>query len=268
MKVIVINLDRSPDRLLEFQAEATRCRLEFERLPGIDGSRLSPAQIQSLTDPHFRFQPVGPGELGVFSSHRLAWRQAAGGSDRWTAVLEDDARLAEDILPALSAIENASPRVGLVRLETTLRRVVMNVDPDVPARGHAIYRMWSWHGGTAGYVIRDECAARLLEATQRMSDPLDQLLFNPLSPLFGIVKPYQLVPAVVVQAAIRDRKTAGAAAASTTGRKPEVNDHRAVGTRHGLKVDAYRLGLKFFERIKRELDKRTAGRSYRYVPFA
>jgi glycosyl transferase, family 25 len=268
MRAFVINLDRSPDRLAAFQEEASRCGFAFERLSGVDGRRLSPLEVDSLTNPRFRFQPVGPGELGVFASHRVAWRRATEKPDRWTAILEDDARLADDIVRVLSEIEKADPDVGIIRIETTMRRVIMDINPEVSLGNHAAYRMWSWHGGTAGYVIRDECAASLLAATERVSDPLDQLLFNPLSPLFGSLKPYQLVPAVVIQAAALDKETAGAAGTSTTGRKFETGNRRAFGVRHGARIDSYRLGLKLIERIKREFDKRAPGRSYRFVPFA
>ena len=41
MRVLVINLDRSPERLDAFGAEAARCGLAFERLPAVDGQLLA-----------------------------------------------------------------------------------------------------------------------------------------------------------------------------------------------------------------------------------
>ena len=109
MRVLLINLDRSPERLAEFQAEAARCGLAFERLPAVDGRTLTEAEIAALVDPKFRFQPMGPGEIGIFLSHREAWRIAAAGPDRWTAVMEDDVRLADDVPALLAAIEEIDP---------------------------------------------------------------------------------------------------------------------------------------------------------------
>ena len=187
MRVLLINLERSPERLAEFTAEAERAGLAFERLPAVDGRALAKDELAALIDPHFRFQPMGPGEAGVFLSHREAWRIAAKGPDRWTAVMEDDARLADDLPALLAAIEEIDPDAGIVRLETTLRKVVLDDESVALVPGRALHRMRSWHGGTAAYAIHHNAAADLIARSERMSDPLDQWLFNPLSPVFGMV---------------------------------------------------------------------------------
>jgi glycosyl transferase family 25 len=265
MRVLAINLDRSPDRLAEFRAEAARCDLAFERLPAVDGRALPGADLAGLIDPAFRFQPVGRGEVGIFLSHRQAWRIAAAGPDRWTAVMEDDVRLADDIPALLAAIEEIDPDAGIIRLETTQRRVLID-DEAVPLTpGRALHRMRSWHGGTAAYAIHHNCAADLLARSERISDPLDQWLFNPLSPVSATLTIGQVVPGAAVQAALRDKENAGAAAASTSGRK---SAGPALHSRHGLAIDARRLALKLAERVKRLTDRCRRGRSYRFIPFA
>ncbi len=267
MRVLLINLDRSPERLAEFHAEAAHCGLAFERLPAVDGRTLKEAEIAALVDPKFRFQPMGPGEIGIFLSHREAWRIAAAGPDRWTAVMEDDVRLADDVPALLAAIEEIDPDAGIVRLETALRRVLIDDDPVALSPGRALHPMRSWHSGTAAYAIHHNCAADLLARAERISDPLDQWLFNPLSPLFATLKVGQVVPGAAVQAALRDAATAGAAAVSTSGRRA---GERAplLRIRHGLAIDARRLALKVLERGKRLVDSRRHGRSYRFIPFA
>ncbi len=264
MRVLVINLDRSPERLDEFTEEAARCGLAFERLPAVDGRALADSDIASLVDPDFRFQPVGRGEIGIFLSHRQAWRIAAGGPDRWTAIMEDDVRLSDDVAALLSAIEEIDPDAGIVRLETTLRRVVLDTDAVALAPGRSLHRMRSWHGGMAAYAIHHNCAQDLLARSQRFSDPVDQWLFNPLSPVFDTLTIGQVVPGAAVQAALIDKATAGAAAASTSGR---MRAGGGLATRHGLATDTRRLAMKLVERAKRLADRCRRGRSYRFVPF-
>lgn len=264
MRTLLINLDRSPERLAEFRAEADRCGLAFERLPAVDGARLDAGAVSALIDPQFRFQPVGRGEIGIFLSHREAWRIAAGGPDRWTTVMEDDVRLADDVPALLAAIEEIDPDAGIIRLETTLRRVLVDDEAVALVRGRALHRMRSWHGGTAAYAIHHNTAADLLARSARISDPLDQWLFNPLSPVFGTVAVSQVVPGAAVQAALIDASGAGAAAASTSGRKTAS---ASFHIRHGVAVDARRLALKLVERAKRLADRGRRGRSYRFIPF-
>ncbi len=267
MRVLLINLDRSPERLAEFDAEAARCGLAFTRLPAVDGRLLSDAQLSALVDPDFRFQPMGRGEVGIFLSHREAWRIAAAGPDRWTAVMEDDVRLADDVPALLAAIEEIDPDAGIIRLETMQRRVVLDDDAVALTPRRALHRMRSWHGGMAAYAIHHNTAADLLARTERVSDPLDQWLFNPLSPVFDTLTIGQVVPGAAVQAALLDRANAGAAATSTSGRHT-AGAGSLFATRHGLAIDIRRLALKLAERAKRLADRCRRGRSYRFIPFA
>ena len=264
MRTLVINLDRSPDRLAEFQAEAARCHLAFERLRAVDGKLLTEEELAARIDPHFHFQPLGRGEVAIFLSHREAWRIAAAGPDRWTAVMEDDARLADDVPALLAAIEEIDPDAGIVRMETTLRRVLFDADNVALVPGRALHRMRSWHGGTAAYVIHRNCAGDLIERTERISDPLDQFLFNPMSPASRRLTIGQVAPGAAVQAALLDEHSAGGAAASTSGRKTAA---AGLHSRHGLAIDARRLALKLLERAKRLADRCRPGRLYRHIPF-
>lgn len=263
MRVLAINLDRSPDRLAEFSAEAARCGLAFERLSAVDGAKLDSGTLGAVVDPHFRFQPMGRGEVAIFLSHREAWRIAAAGSDPWTAVMEDDVRLADDIAAVLAAIEEIDPDAGIVRMETTLRRVVLDEEAVRLTPARAIHRLRSWHGGTAAYAIHRNCAKELLARSERFADPVDQWLFNPLSPIFEAAHTSQLFPGAAVQAALIDARSVSPVAISTSGRKPG----KVFGLRHGVAIDSRRLAMKFMERAKRLADRLRPGRRYQFIPF-
>ena len=201
MRVLLINLDRSPERLAEFRAEAARCGLVFERLPAVDGGWRTPSR--GAVDP-ISFPPVGRGGSPSFSAtaRRGTSPPTAGPLD---GGMEDDVRLADDINDVLAAIEEMDPDAGIIRIETTLSRVVID-DEAVPlVPGRAMHRMRSWHGGAAGYAIHRDCARALLARAERISGPLDQWLFHPLSPVFATLRISQVVPGAAVQAAILDR---------------------------------------------------------------
>ena len=266
MRALVINLDRSPDRLAAFEAEAARCGLVFTRMAAVDGAKLSAKDVAAVRSPRFRFQPAGPGEVATFMSHRAAWRMAADGPGEWTAIFEDDVRLADDIAAVLTAIDTRGPDGDIIRLETTLRRVVIDEAgwPLMPGRG--LHRVWSWHGGMAGYVVNRDGAARLLTMTEAIADPVDQVVFNPLSPVFRRLNIQQVVPGAVVQEHIIEPDAEGAGAVSTVGRHETGAPRR--GARHGILVELRRLGLKVVERSLRAYDRRLPGRTYRLIPFA
>ncbi len=143
-------------------------------------------------------------------------------------------------------------------------KVVLDEESVALTPGRALHRMLSWHGGMAAYAIHRNCAQDLLTRSERFSDPVDQWLFNPLSPVFGTLTIGQVVPGAAVQAALLDAQNAGAAAASTSGRRAAS---AGLHFRHGLATDARRLALKLMERAKRLADRCRPGRSYRFIPF-
>ncbi len=266
MRVVVINLERSPGRLAEFAAEAERCGLPFDRLAAVDGKAFSEQEVAALAGAQFLFHPIKTGLAANYLSHRRAWQAAADGSDRWMAVFEDDVRLADDVGDVLAAIEARNPEAGIIRLETTLRQVVIDVAglPLVP--GRTLHRMRSWHGGVAGYVIHRDSARALVAYGDRPAAAADQVLFHPLSPLFASLRVHQVIPAVAVQASILD--PAGTSAAAVTTVWDQEGRGQGAPARHPSLVDLRWLGIKGLERVRRAYDRRLPGRLYRFVPFA
>ncbi|MBR1608613.1 MAG: glycosyltransferase family 25 protein [Kiritimatiellae bacterium] len=103
MKIYVINLDRSPERLAETKRQLDAAGLPFERFPAVDGRALSPAERREACPPlRFwlanGFRSVLPGEIGCALSHRGVWERIADGPGDVAAVFEDDAVLDADAL--------------------------------------------------------------------------------------------------------------------------------------------------------------------------
>jgi glycosyl transferase family 25 len=67
-------------------------------------------------------------------------------------------------------------------------------------KGRTLAPLLSRHTGTGGYIISRRLAARLAAMTQKITLPVDHLLFNPNnSPVFAWIKPWQLLPAILDQ---------------------------------------------------------------------
>ncbi len=86
MKVYLINLDRSPDRLNFFQSQADRLGLPFERISAVDGRRLTAEELRDAVSASYEFQPVNAGEIGLFQSHKRAWEKLIDSGEPHAAV--------------------------------------------------------------------------------------------------------------------------------------------------------------------------------------
>ena len=83
--IAILNLDRSPDRLLETEAQFAACRMPRFRVPGIEGARLPrPAVVSLGGDPSRR------GTLGCFLAHAAAWEMMLADGLSHCLIVEDD----------------------------------------------------------------------------------------------------------------------------------------------------------------------------------
>jgi glycosyl transferase family 25 len=95
-KIYYINLDRSAERRDRIENELDRYGLLAERIPAVDGSQLTDAELFRHYDPNKNsseyFAPLKKSEIACFLSHRKVLRQfVEGGDSDFALVLEDDA---------------------------------------------------------------------------------------------------------------------------------------------------------------------------------
>ncbi len=259
----LINLDRSPSRLNFFTAQAARAGLTFERIAGVDGRSLDPAQLEAAIAPRYAFQPINPGEIGLFMSHRLAWQRLVDSGEAHAAVFEDDAVLSRCIARVLSGIAAQAPAADVIKLETTRRRLVLRAPAAMADVDHALRPLCSWHGGTAGYVVSQAGAQRLLQLTWPLADPVDQVMFNPLSRVSASLVLLQVCPAVCIQKSILEQGQVDGDFRTTIGRTSSTGRL----WRHGPLIDLRRAWLKQRERLRRARLARLPGHEQRVVEF-
>lgn len=244
MKTYLINLDRSPDRLEFFRDQAKQVGLAFERVPAIDGRSLPDATWRSIVDGRFEFQPINVYEVAVFLSHKAIWERMIRDGIGMAAIFEDDAILAPQISQSFRCIESTKLSFDVIKLETTLRSVVLNEAHVSLASGETLHQLKSWHGGTAGYVISLQGAEKLSKATNLISDQIDQAMFNPLSRISSKLKILQCKPALCIQKELQHRGEP-TTFASTIERK----NTRGKLFRHGPMIDLRRLLKKLQQKM-------------------
>lgn len=263
MKVYLINLDRSPDRLNFFQSQADRLGLPFERISAVDGRRLTAEELRDAVSVSYEFQPVNAGEIGLFQSHKRAWEKLIDSGEPHAAVFEDDALMSASIVKAFQAIDCEHPVFDVIKLETTLRRTVCSRQGFSFSSGHRLQKLLSWHGGTAGYVISRDCAGRLLELKHKVSDPIDQVMFNPMSKVSRQLNLQQLNPAVCIQQDILQSSEA-----ARFGTTIDRNVSRRGLFRHGPLIDLRRFLKKMQERSRRNRLSADPANVCDMIPFA
>ncbi len=106
-EVLLINLDRSPDRLAAAQRHFNAVGLPFIRVAGVDASRedLSgcPIDRRSFERIHGRVR-IRPGEIGCYQSHLKALRAFVSSGKEFGLILEDDAQPEPHLLQSLATL--------------------------------------------------------------------------------------------------------------------------------------------------------------------
>jgi glycosyl transferase, family 25 len=184
MRIFLINLDRSADRLAHMRAQLNG--MSVERISAIDGSN-DPPTTKGIT----RF------ELACLESHKIAWRKFLNSPERHACFLEDDLH----IWPGFAALIGGDAWIPKdahsVKLDTYLQKIEIG-ERRAALGGREVARLYSRHQSSAAYILTREGAARYLELTADASLPADYALF-PVNPRRLGLCIYQLSPAVAIQ---------------------------------------------------------------------
>jgi glycosyl transferase, family 25 len=123
MKVFLINLDRSPDRLAHMQVQARVAGIEFERVPGIDGRTM----VEPFLGNTFASY-MSPGERGCYASHLLCCQKIIEEGLPYAMILEDDAVLEERTTEIIvNAVKIAPKNWDFIHLSGITRHATQTV---------------------------------------------------------------------------------------------------------------------------------------------
>ncbi|WP_173932163.1 glycosyltransferase family 25 protein [Chelativorans sp. Marseille-P2723] len=173
--VLVINLDRSPDRWDGLSARAAELRIVPERVAAMDGNALQPHERKELDVRKFQLwhgrRPMG-GEYGCYMSHLRALRRVAEAEWPFAVILEDDADFLPDFAARVEACTRLSPQPDIVKLYNhRTKGFIHKVRTDVgDSVGRCIHGPM---GSSMGYLVSLEGARKLLARTLPMFLPFD-----------------------------------------------------------------------------------------------
>lgn len=190
MKCLVINLDRSPERLAFVTGEFSRIGVAFERVAAVDGcNRTDLAQPPRLSS----------SEVACFLSHRLCWRIIAESDDAYGAIFEDDIVLTETARPLLVDAGWIPADADIVKTETILWKTTIGIRRRSAGHGFSVVRLFGDHHGTAGYIVSKKAAHKLIQATESFHDAVDDYLFGHSHMAASGLRIYQVSPALCAQ---------------------------------------------------------------------
>lgn len=193
MKILIINLEQSKDRLEQQHIQFSKLGLTFERLSAVSIQDFNEAEYKELAFSGQR--PLKQSELACFLSHKKAWQHVVSVNEP-CVILEDDAVLVKDLKIILAQIEDLND-VEFVNLEVHGRKKIVSKLPiyQLDNDKFQLYHLYQDRSGTGGYIIFPQGAQRLLDYMKQRSIGLaDEFIYS-----CQTLKAYQIEPAALLQ---------------------------------------------------------------------
>jgi glycosyl transferase, family 25 len=177
-KAFILHLERASSRAATVQSLRAGMAIESEVLAAIDGARLTAQEVDQAYARR-RFRPTYPfpltrTEVGVFLSHRLAWRRILDDALDFAFIFEDDAEIdppAFAVLVEFVTLER--PAWDYVLLPAT---PIRNGAPVASRGGLALMRPDAPPLRAIAQIVSFAAARRLLDRTLPFDRPIDTLM--------------------------------------------------------------------------------------------
>ena len=192
VKILLINLVSSKDRLEEQKKQFNQLGLKFELFPATSIHDFSEEQYLDLA---FNGQrPLKQSELACFLSHKRAWSYVVEQNEP-CVILEDDAVLVSDFLEILKQVKSLNTSIDFINLEVHGRRKIVSKQPIYELQSYKLFKLYQDRSGTGGYILYPEGARKLLSfLNQRAIGLADEFIYN-----CHALNAYQIEPAAVLQ---------------------------------------------------------------------
>jgi len=238
MKCLLINLDRSSDRLVHCEREFNKVSVLFSRVSAVDASDLDEDFIDSIRL-HDDWPKQTVAEFACFISHRKCWEIIANGDQSFGAVFEDDVILSPDSNNYLKDFSWIPDGIDVVKLET-MKEISLYRRFGFSIANRKLHKIISFQAGAAGYIISKKFAVDILRITENyLPAPVDHFLFDPRLEVMQRYVAYQLIPALCIQDCIVNR-----------GEQTHQSLIGTVRSVEGMKLK--KIKLSHFQKFKRE----------------
>lgn len=193
MKVYLINLKRSPDRLQKMQKLLGRYSINFQRFEAVDSREFTDDDLKNVTPPNYLYPYVmQKGEVACFLSHRNCWKDFVQSNDDWALILEDNQILQPAITTYIQDLSWVPKECGLIQLQYSIKPTFS--DKNIDIKNNTLLRIkYSNPIGTSAYLISKEVALLAIENSKTIDCPIDNFLFGYWSPFSNKVRAWRLL---------------------------------------------------------------------------
>lgn len=189
---LLINLDRSTDRLARSRALLQQHNIEFNRISAVDGRELPANQLSALLAPDYSayYKVLTASEVGCYLSHKKCWQYILDHQLDYAVILEDDFSVNADVSKLndyLSAIEVPWDYIKL--MEYPIKRKAIQT---IACLDRNLVRYDKVPIRACAYAITKQCAEKMLASHQKIARPVDvdcQYWWESGISVFGM-KPY------------------------------------------------------------------------------
>lgn len=172
--VLVINLDRAPQRLMKISNQLDRLGIKWERLSAADGKNLNMSDRSLLDEQEFGRRhgktPL-PGELGCYLSHVWAFERFLQTDFPFAVILEDDVLLSDELPRVLEALVHAADDWDMVKLSGVHSGTPLKIRP--LTESHHLAIMLSRLTGSSAYMLNRRAAQVYRQGLLPMRIPYD-----------------------------------------------------------------------------------------------
>jgi GR25 family glycosyltransferase involved in LPS biosynthesis len=177
-KAFILHVERAISRAANAQSLKSRLPIESEMIAAIDGTRLSSSEVDQAYA-RSRFRPRYPfaltaAEVGVFLSHRAAWRRIVDEKLDFAAIFEDDAQVDTGAFAAL--IEFVTAERAAWDYVLMPAAPIRNGAEVVRRGGLVLMRPHAPPLRAIGQIVSRAAAERLLDCTLPFDRPVDTFL--------------------------------------------------------------------------------------------
>jgi len=202
-KIIVINLDRSPDKREKISKQLDSLKLDYTVLSGFDGNLITNGSFESLQKSGgYNYRPelkkkLTKTHMACSLSHVFAINLAKSMNYKNILVIEDDAVICEDFNDRILLVEKEVPKDWE---HIYLGGMIWTDFIPTRRRAEHIYES-TVISGTHAYVLNCNAYSKLSEYLSKLEDNVDGMLTNIIQ--LGIMKSYMFIPFFAYQDTLR-----------------------------------------------------------------
>ncbi len=147
---------------------------------------------------------LSAGEKACLMSHVCLWQKMLDDDIAYMAVFEDDIYLGEGADEFLNHDDwLRTNHIDFIKIETFLQKKKLGKPVIALAHSRTACKLNEYHLGTAGYILSQNAARKLLKQIQALPVEevihIDRLMFDKFLFEYAIIDAYQMLPALCVQ---------------------------------------------------------------------